>query len=91
MEVTTNIRINGVVSITIRKIRGTPRPLKTIAQHPFETLGTDYSVTLRRIPEKRDPQPLLRVNFKLSKNNNFCGANCLVLICGISKFDVWLP
>lgn len=54
MEVTTNIRVNGVVGITLRKISRTPRPLKTIAQHPFETPGTDYSVALRRIPEKRD-------------------------------------
>jgi len=73
------------------KIPGTPRPLMTITQHPFETPGTDYSVALRHIPEKKDIQPLLRVNFKLSKNNNFCGANRLVFICGISKFDVWLP
>jgi hypothetical protein len=28
---------SGVVRIIIRKISGTPRPLKTIAQHPFET------------------------------------------------------
>jgi len=88
VEVTTNIRVNGVIKIMIRKISGTPRPLKTIAQHSFETPGTDYSVALRRIPEKRDPQPLRRVDFKPS--NNICGANSLVLIKG-KKYARVLP